>query len=42
MQNGCTAFTSNVDGHFQKAGFDPRDVREHYGSIYHLQCLASC
>jgi len=31
--------TSNVDGHFQKAGFDPELVREIHGSINHLQCV---
>ncbi|WP_344414529.1 SIR2 family NAD-dependent protein deacylase [Pseudonocardia ailaonensis] len=33
-------FTSNVDGQFQKAGFDR--VAEVHGSIHHLQCLADC
>ena len=32
-------FTSNVDGHFQKAGFDPDRVVECHGSINYLQCL---
>ena len=31
-------FTSNVDGHFQAAGFDPRVVHECHGSIHRLQC----
>lgn len=31
-------FTSNVDGHFQKAGFDPEQIMECHGSIHHLQC----
>lgn len=34
--------TSNVDGQFQKAGFDDRSVLEVHGSIHHLQCLAPC
>lgn len=33
--------TSNVDGHFQKAGFDPKRVFECHGSIHHLQCTDS-
>jgi NAD-dependent SIR2 family protein deacetylase len=39
---GARVFTSNVDGHFQKAGFDARDVVECHGSIHHLQCLHGC
>ncbi|MBN2645674.1 MAG: NAD-dependent deacetylase [Desulfuromonadaceae bacterium] len=34
--------TSNVDGQFQKAGFDPERVVEVHGSIHHLQCLRPC
>jgi NAD-dependent SIR2 family protein deacetylase len=34
------AFTSNVDGHFQRAGF--RLVAEVHGSIHHLQCAKPC
>ena len=34
--------TSNVDGHFQKAGFDERRILEVHGSIHHLQCLRPC
>ncbi|WP_436493365.1 SIR2 family NAD-dependent protein deacylase [Actinokineospora sp. HUAS TT18] len=37
---GARAFTSNVDGQFQKAGFT--DVAEVHGSIHHLQCLLPC
>ncbi|MFC4994156.1 SIR2 family NAD-dependent protein deacylase [Rubritalea tangerina] len=33
-------FTSNVDGHFQRAGFD--SVYECHGSIRHLQCVRAC
>jgi NAD-dependent SIR2 family protein deacetylase len=32
-------FTSNVDGHFQKAGFNEAQVLECHGSINHLQCV---
>lgn len=34
-------YTSNVDGHFQKAGFSHEQVYECHGSINHLQCLRS-
>ncbi len=39
---GAFVYTSNVDGHFQKAGFDPRRIVECHGSIHHLQCLNEC
>jgi NAD-dependent SIR2 family protein deacetylase len=39
---GYAAFTSNVDGHFQKAGLDAGLVTECHGSIHHLQCLDAC
>ena len=36
-------YTSNVDGQFQKAGFDPTRIVECHGSIHHLQCTdAAC
>lgn len=35
---GCFVFTSNVDGHFQRAGFDEERVMECHGSIHRLQC----
>lgn len=35
---GYFVFTSNIDGHFQKAGFDEDRVVECHGSIHHLQC----
>jgi NAD-dependent SIR2 family protein deacetylase len=34
--------TSNVDGQFQKAGFDEDEILEVHGSIHHLQCLEPC
>lgn len=34
--------TSNVDGHFQKAGYSEDQILEVHGSIHHLQCLAPC
>lgn len=39
---GHAVFTSNVDGQFQKAGFDPGIIHECHGSIHHLQCLNAC
>ncbi|NNE92937.1 MAG: NAD-dependent protein deacetylase [Verrucomicrobiales bacterium] len=33
-------FTSNVDGHFQRSGFN--QVVECHGSILHLQCFRDC
>ncbi len=40
--HGYFVFTSNVDGHFQKAGFAPERIVECHGSIHHFQCAASC
>lgn len=34
--------TSNVDGQFQKAGFDEERVVEVHGSIHHMQCMGPC
>jgi NAD-dependent SIR2 family protein deacetylase len=39
---GYFVFTSNVDGQFQKAGFDPDRVVECHGSIHHFQCAKVC
>ncbi|MBK8262241.1 MAG: NAD-dependent deacetylase [Nannocystis sp.] len=39
---GAFVFTSNVDGHFQRAGFAEAQVVECHGSIMHLQCLGGC
>jgi NAD-dependent SIR2 family protein deacetylase len=41
---GLDAFvvTSNVDGQFQKAGFDADAILEVHGSIHHLQCMTPC
>ncbi|WP_263561826.1 SIR2 family NAD-dependent protein deacylase [Paucibacter sp. DJ1R-11] len=39
---GLAVFTSNVDGQFQKAGYEQEPVHECHGSIHHLQCLAGC
>jgi NAD-dependent SIR2 family protein deacetylase len=42
MPHGAFVFTSNVDGQFQKAGFDDDHVAECHGSIHHLQCTRDC
>ena len=39
---GCFVFTSNVDGHFQKAGFPADNVVECHGSLNHFQCCQPC
>lgn len=38
----CFVVTSNVDGQFQKAGFDEQHLLEVHGSIHWLQCLRPC
>ncbi len=40
--SGAFVFTSNVDGHFRKAGFDEARLFEVHGSIHHLQCVGQC
>lgn len=42
LRDGTFAFTSNVDGQFQRAGFPADRVVEIHGSIHHLQCLRGC
>lgn len=39
---GGFVVTSNVDGQFQRDGFDPARVIEAHGSIHWMQCLAGC
>ncbi len=41
-KRGTFVFTSNVDGQFQKAGFDDLSIVECHGSISHLQCTRPC
>lgn len=41
-ERGAFVFTSNVDGHFQKAGFPENRVLECHGSIHFLQCTRAC
>jgi len=40
--NDYFIFTSNVDGHFQKAGFDHDKIVEVHGSIHYFQCSENC
>ena len=40
--HGYFVFTSNVDGQFQKAGFEPEQLVECHGSIHHFQCTKPC
>jgi NAD-dependent SIR2 family protein deacetylase len=42
MAHGAFVFTSNVDGQFQRAGFDPARIVECHGSLHHLQCTRPC
>jgi len=42
MPHGAFVVTSNVDGQFQKAGFNENDMCEIHGSIHYLQCLSNC
>lgn len=39
---GGFVFTSNIDGQFQRAGFDQARIVECHGSIHTLQCAAPC
>jgi len=42
MPQGAFVVTSNVDGQFQKAGFEVNRILEIHGSIHHVQCCAPC
>jgi NAD-dependent SIR2 family protein deacetylase len=42
VPGGYFVFTSNVDGHFQKAGFALDRIVECHGSVEHLQCMRYC
>jgi NAD-dependent SIR2 family protein deacetylase len=35
-------FTSNVDGHFLRGGFEETQLVECHGNIHHLQCATPC
>jgi NAD-dependent SIR2 family protein deacetylase len=39
---GAFVFTSNVDGQFQRAGFDPATIVECHGTIEAWQCTQRC
>jgi len=39
---GYFVFTSNVDGHFHRAGFDEHRITECHGSIHFVQCASPC
>lgn len=40
--HGYFVFTSNVDGHFQKAGFEEKRVYEVHGTLERMQCVHDC
>lgn len=42
MPAGHFVFTSNVDGHFQRAGFAEEQIVECHGSLEHEQCQRRC
>lgn len=42
VKYGAFVFTSNVDGHFQEAGFAADQVMEVHGAINFLQCSRQC
>lgn len=42
MPKGARIYTSNVDGQFQKAGFDESQAHECHGATHHLQCTEAC
>jgi NAD-dependent SIR2 family protein deacetylase len=42
MRHGAFVYTSNVDGHFQRAGFPPERVLEVHGAIDFMQCTRDC
>jgi NAD-dependent SIR2 family protein deacetylase len=42
LPRGAFVYTSNVDGHFARAGFAPERIAESHGSIHTLQCLNAC
>lgn len=39
---GYFVFTSNVDGQFQKAGYEASRIVECHGSIHYFQCIKPC
>ena len=41
-RRGSFVFTSNVDGQFQRAGFDDASIVECHGTLAALQCVSGC
>lgn len=41
-KHGYFVFTSNVDGHFRKAGFEEARIYECHGTLDRLQCVQNC
>ncbi|WP_423379856.1 SIR2 family NAD-dependent protein deacylase [Burkholderia sp. LMG 32019] len=41
-EHGSFVFTGNVDGQFQKAGFEEKRILECHGSLHRLQCSRPC
>ncbi|MBN3804966.1 NAD-dependent deacetylase [Paraburkholderia sp. Ac-20336] len=41
-EHSAFVFTSNVDGQFQKAGFQEKRILECRGSLHRLQCVRPC
>jgi len=42
MPDGWWVSTTNVDGQFQKAGFDSHFVHEMHGTLHQIQCAKPC
>jgi NAD-dependent SIR2 family protein deacetylase len=42
VPGGVFVYTSNVDGHFQKAGFDDERIVECHGALDFNQCMRAC
>ncbi|HYE18226.1 MAG TPA: Sir2 family NAD-dependent protein deacetylase [Tepidisphaeraceae bacterium] len=40
--HGHFVFTSNVDGQFERAGFDAERIEECHGTIHYMQCASVC
>jgi NAD-dependent SIR2 family protein deacetylase len=39
---GAFVYTSNVDGQFQRAGFEPDRIFEIHGTVHAMQCTGGC
>jgi NAD-dependent SIR2 family protein deacetylase len=42
VPHGGFVYTSNVDGHFHRDGFDPDRIVEVHGTIGGMQCMSDC